>query len=90
MSIKLVEYEQYRLRNQNLEKDTGTHIIKLPDFSTMPKAGEYVKVHLPWCNRDMIARVSTTGLNWIWENQNNDDFWCNEYIKDGDIWEYIH
>lgn len=89
MSMALELYERYLNQNQNIGKDTETHTIKLPDFSTMPKAGEYVKVRLPWCNREMIARVSTTGLNWIWENQKNDDFWCNEYIKDGDIWEYI-
>ncbi len=88
----LDEYQKYVVENQNFEKDIKEHIVNLPDLTTLPKAGEYVRVYMPWLRQSRVARVATTGVNWIWETKKdgNSANEFNEFINDGDKWTYIN
>ena len=85
MEDMLKKYDEYVAESKSWDVDAEEHTINCLDYKTFPKAGKWVKVKQRY-GEEFVARVTTTGMNWIWETKG--EYVSNEMMFTGNKWRY--
>jgi len=85
-------YSVYVQNKNKFKKDEEKHTINMKDINSFPKPETLVKV-IVGCGypREVVAKVGVTGISWLWDVKEDSEYKCpcNEFLQDGQTWNYI-